>query len=179
MPDSAPLAPAPRLSISPLSDAHVEPLAALLWDERVYRHIGGLPSGPERVALALRRALAGPPPEQPPQRWLNYGMWLRGSGELIGRLEATLHDGLAEVAFLMGPAHWGQGYAVEGLQWLHGELARVSAGAACWATTVPENLHCQRLLARCGYAAVAPESAPDLMSYDAGDRVFHRPADAG
>ena len=115
-----------RLHITPLVEADVDALAELLWDERVYAYIGGLPASADRIALGLRRALAGPTPDRPPQQWLNYGMRLREDGTLIGRLEASMHEnGIAEVAYLLAPRFWGHGYAREGLLWLHEELARV------------------------------------------------------
>jgi RimJ/RimL family protein N-acetyltransferase len=163
-----------RLVLTPLVDSEIDALAALLWDERVYRHIGGLPEDPGVVARGLRRALGGPPPERSSERWLNFGMRLRGGGQLIGRLEATLHDGIAEVAFLLGARFWGHGYAAEGLAWLHRELARVSPGVDCWATTLPANTRSGRLLAACGYVTVDPGRAPALLTYDDGDLVFAR-----
>lgn len=164
------------LRLSPLIDTDLDAMAALLWDERVYQHIGGLPDSPALVALGLRRALAGPPEDHADQRWLNYAMRLAATGELIGRLEATVHDGIAEVAFLLGTAHWGRGHATEGLRWLHEEIARVSPGVACWATTLPENARSAHLLTRCGYVPVDPAAAPPLLTYDDGDLVFRRPA---
>ncbi|WP_431104328.1 GNAT family N-acetyltransferase [Roseateles noduli] len=163
-----------RLTLSPLVDADVDALASLLWDERVYEHIGGLPSGAAEVALGLRRALAGPPAHRASERWLNYAVRLRGSHQLIGRLEATVHAGIAEVAFLLAPAYWGHGYAKEGLSWLHDELSRVCPDARCWATTLPVNLRSSRLLSACGYERVDPATAPDLLTYDEGDWVFRR-----
>ncbi|MDH0867863.1 GNAT family N-acetyltransferase [Mitsuaria sp. GD03876] len=166
----------PRLVITPLVEADLPLLAPVLWDERVYAHIGGLPDDAGVIALGLQRALAGPPADRPSERWLNYGMRLHGSESLIGRLEATVHDGIAEVAFLLGPTHWGHGYAAEGLAWLHDELARLHPEAECWATTLPANARSSRLLTRCGYLPVDPALAPALMTYDDGDLVFRLPA---
>ncbi len=175
-PDPADTAANRRLAITPLTAADVEPLAAVLWHEAVYRHIGGLPAAPSEVASWLHGTLAGPRPDQPPEQWLNYVMRLADGGEIVGLLQATLHEGIAEVAFLLAPAHWGRGLATEGLQWLHEALERVSPGAACWATTVPENTHSQRLLARGGYVRVEPPAVPALSTYDEGDWVYRRRA---
>ncbi len=162
-----------RLRITPLVDADVDALAELLWDERVYAHIGGLPASTDLIALGLRRALAGPAPDRPPQQWLNYGMRLREQDTLIGRLEATVHeDGIAEVAYLLAPRFWGHGYAREGLLWLHDELARVRPDVRCWATTLPANERSSQLLLACGYERVDPSAAPALDTYDDGDWVF-------
>jgi RimJ/RimL family protein N-acetyltransferase len=149
----------------------LDALEALLRNEAVYEHIGGVPSS-ELFRLRMTRALAGPPPARSNDRWLNFALRDAASGELLGRLEATVHDGLAEVAFLIGPAHWGRGVATQGLLWMHGQLA----GLPLWGTTVPANKRSQALMLRCGYRPVAPETAPNLYSHDPGDLVFTRDA---
>ena len=163
--------PDPSIVFDALTLHDLDALEALLRNDAVYRHIGGAPSA-ERFRLATTRALAGPPPDRPEERWLNFAVRDAASGALLGRLEATVHDGLAEVAFLFGPAHWGKGHAAQGLQWLHGQLP----GLPLWATTVPGNTRSQALLLRCGYRAVDPASATRLYSYDPGDLVFRRDA---
>lgn len=170
----SPAASAGRLHITPLDEADIEPLAQGLWHESVYRHIGGLPAAQAEVSDWLRRTLAGPSPQQPPQRWLNYVMRRSPGGAPLGLLQATLHQDIAEVAYLLVPSAWGQGLAGEGLCWLHETLDRRVPGCTCWATTLPANERSWRLLARCGYGRVAPSAAPVLMSYDEGDWVFRR-----
>jgi len=155
-----------------LALAHLEELEALLLHEPVYRHIGGLPE-PEAFRRRMRNMLAGPP-EGSTELWLNVVVRDGAAGPLLGWLQATLHEGLAEVAFVYGPAHWGKGYARQGLLWLHSHLAQFDGRPALWATTVPANLRSQSLLQRCGYALVDPASAPPLHSYDPGDLVFFR-----
>lgn len=145
-------------------------LEALLRNDAVYRHIGGTPTS-EMFRLRTSRALAGPPAGRDEQ-WLNFAVRDGASGELLGRLEATVHDGLAEVAFLFGPAHWGRGFATQGLLWLHGQLQ----GLPLWGTTVPANTPSRSLMLRCGYREVDPATAPRLYSYDPGDLVFTRDA---
>ena len=163
---------AAALHFDALTLRDLDALEALLRNEAVYRHIGGVPT-PERFRLATTRALAGPPADRPGERWLNFAVSDAKTDELLGRLEATVHGGLAEVAFLFGPQHWGRGVATRGLQWLHTQLP----GLPLWATTVPANTRCQALLLRCGYRAVDPSSAPRLYSYDPGDLVFTRDAE--
>ncbi|WP_308504504.1 GNAT family N-acetyltransferase [uncultured Actinomyces sp.] len=93
------------------------------------------------------------------------------SGQMLGRLEATVHDGLAEVAFLFGPGHWGHGHAQQGLVWLQAEVSRRCGVHDFWATTVPANQRCQRLLLRCGYAAVTgPVTSCSAVGRPAADR---------
>lgn len=90
---------------------------------------------------------------------------------MLGRLEATVHGGISEVAFLFGAQHWGKGYATEGLAWLQSEVRHLCGVSSFWATTVPANLRCQALLVRSGYVEVTAPF-PTLLSYGPGDLVF-------
>ncbi|MCC9595790.1 MULTISPECIES: GNAT family N-acetyltransferase [unclassified Rubrivivax] len=162
-----------RLRITPLRPQHLDELAAALRHPAVYEHIGGeVPSAAE-FHLALERALVGPPPGGG-QRWFNYLVRHADSRTVLGRLEATVVGRVAEVAFLFAPGIWGNGYASEGLAWLHEELRREAGDVDFWATTLPANRRCQALLRRAGYVEVPAAVAPVLQSYDAGDLVFHR-----
>lgn len=108
--------------------------------------------------------------------WLNVAVRLAGTKELIGRLEATVHNNLAEVAFLYSPAHWGHGYASHGLNWLIDHLRSYKNISSLWATTHPKNARSAALLLKCGYVQVATPGLPVLYSYDDGDLVFRRSA---
>ena len=162
--------PAHPAIYEPLTASAVAEVAAALDDERVYRFIGGRP--PRRVVEeGLRRARVGPPADAHGESWLNFVVRHSASREVLGRLEATLHHGIAEVAFLYAPRHWGQGLATQGLLWLHAAL-RARSVSELWATTTPLNAASAALLARCGYVRVAGDRRPLLSSYDDGDLVF-------
>jgi RimJ/RimL family protein N-acetyltransferase len=162
--------PTRPVTYEPLTPASVPEVATALDDERVYRFIGGRPPRRE-VERALRRALAGPGPAAAGETWLNVVVRDGASGSVLGRLEATIHHGFAEVAFLYAPRYWGEGLATEGLLWLHAQL-RARAVEALWATTAPGNAASAALLARCGYERVPSEWRPLLYSYEPGDLVF-------
>lgn len=164
----------PFLFVEPLRIEHLPELASVLRHPAVYQHLGGeVPSLPDFV-LGLTRALAGPPPSRPHERWLNYLMREAPGGRMIGRLESTVVHGRAEVAFLLDPALWGRGWAHAGLEWLHAEVIRVAGSVEFWATTVPSNTRCQALLRRAGYRPVDSSDSPPLASYEPGDLVFRR-----
>jgi len=163
----------PRLHITPLRPDHLDALAAAIRKPEVYEFIGGEVPSHERFCTGLARAHAGSP--HPGETWLNYLVQVADTGRVIGRLEATLHHGIAEVAFLFDPEVWGRGHAAEGLQWLHRQLmAEQPAPSSFWATTVPENQRCQALLERCGYRRVAQGWPQPLLSWDEGDLVYSR-----
>lgn len=162
------------LRIEELSTAHLDELATVLLHPAVYQHIEDeLPSLYE-FKLGLERAIAGPGHGVADEYWLNY-LVRDEAGTMLGRLEATVHHGLAEVAFLFGHQHWGRGYASAGLRWLHDELTRSHAVTAFWGTTVPANHRSQELLRRGGYVPSEPPRCT-LYSYAPGDLVFRRSA---
>lgn len=161
-----------RLLIEALRVEHLPELATHLRVPEVYEHIGGVPSL-EDCILDRTRALEGPGPTSGTERWLNFLVRDRSSHQMLGRLEATLHDSIAEVAFLFSPLHWGQGLGLEALAWLHTEIQRTHGIHRFWATTAPANTRCQALLLRSGYRPVQAD-APTLYSFEAGDLVFHR-----
>jgi len=150
----------------------------VLLNEAVYEHLGGEPPSSESFRLGVQRVLAGPPAHRAGDEWVNYVVRRRSDNTTLGRLEATVHDGIAEVAFLFGPEHWGKGYATEGLLWLHGLLLSRPDCASLWATTVPANRRCQAVLLRCGYELASVGRPARLVSYDDGDLVFRGPSAA-
>lgn len=159
------------LQFEPLKVSHLSELASVMLHPLVYEHIDdGVPSLDE-FKLGLTLALDGPG-KGLKEHWLNY-LVRDGAGTMLGRLEATVHDAIAEVAFLFAPEHWGKGYANEGLAWLETEVMRCTGVTSFWATTTPANLRCQALLARSGYSR-ALDSMPFLHSYEHGDLVFRR-----
>ena len=91
---------------SPLEEHDIPELANALHSELVYQYIGGMPSRAD-FDLWLRLSIAGPPSEATGERWLNFTVRLAESREVIGRLEANIHDHLAELAFLYNPRLWG------------------------------------------------------------------------
>jgi len=158
---------------TPLQASEIDELATVLQEDAVYEFIGGMPAQDD-VVLGLQNAIQGPPADTDGEYWINYVGRLVQTGEMIGRLEATVHDGLAEVAFLYKSSFWGRGYASEGLLWLHEQLRRYIDVSSLWATTHPANLRCAALLKRCGYLPVPTQGLPKLYSYDEGDFVFRR-----
>lgn len=185
MPDIA--ARSSRLLYEPLTARHALDLCDALTDAQVYAH---LPGDRPTTAADLERQFAcmaaGPRPgqvepdrahpDQSQQVWWNFAVRLH-SGEAIGRIQATIHHGLAETAYLFGPRYWGHGYATEALRWLHEQLAADRRADTAWATVVPENTRSIRLLERVGYLR-EPTARPHLLSYAPGDQVYRAPLSA-
>jgi RimJ/RimL family protein N-acetyltransferase len=161
-----------RLAFHELTLAHAEALAKGLCDQRVSAHFAEAgPATPEALRAQFARMLAGPKPEWN-EAWRNVAIQRMDDGEWIGRLEATLHHGGAEVAYLLGHAHWGQGHAREALAWWLEHLHADHRIHRAWATVAPSNGASIRVLKACGFVEAAVDALPPLTSYDPGDRVF-------
>jgi len=153
-----------QLHFENLLTSHLDELATVLLHPAVYQHIEDELPTLHEFKLGLERAIASP--------GVNY-LVRDDSGAMLGRLEATPHHQVAEVAFLFGSQYWGRGYASAGLCWLHEELLRSHAVTEFWATTIPANHRSQALLRRCGYVENGLPDFP-LYSYEPGDIVFRR-----
>lgn len=160
-----------RLTIEALTLEHAADLFHALRDDRVGRYIGG-PDVTTLEALQDRIThLGAGPPTGRDEVWLNFAVLL--DGRVIGRIEATLHSGVAEIAYVFGPAWWGHGYATEATWWLVQHLAERGV-AVVWAAVAPDNGASVRLLGRLGFVPTRPPASPQLLSYDDGDLVLLR-----
>lgn len=164
-----------RLTFERLGTEHAEGLHQALCNQPTYEHLGEAP--PQDVSeLAARffRMAVGPPPDRSNERWINYAVRNQADNALIGRVEATLIGARAEVAYVFGPQHWGQGFATEAMLEFQSHLQQSEGVTEFWATTIPQNTRSIRLLLRLGYTQIMKDWPP-LLSYGDGDLVFaHR-----
>lgn len=100
-----------RFDLEALSVDHAPEMAGVLADPSLYQFTGGAP--PTRSELERRYAAqtAGPPDGR--QRWLNWVVRDRGTGALVGFVQATVDGDAAEVAWVTGAAFQGRGAATE------------------------------------------------------------------
>jgi RimJ/RimL family protein N-acetyltransferase len=109
-PPAAPLQ-TERLALEPLRIEHAAELAALLGDPELHRFIGGRPETLPEVTARVRRQVAGASPDGR-EGWLNWVLRI-ADGAAVGTLQATLSGAEAELAWVVGSAHQGRGYASE------------------------------------------------------------------
>jgi RimJ/RimL family protein N-acetyltransferase len=124
------------------------------------------------LSAEFARLSSGPPPGHGDGAWINCAVQRKTDGRWIGRVQATVHAGWAEVAYLFEPACWGHGYASESLAWLQRYVESQEDVSEFWATVAPLNQRSIRLLLRAGYQRAAPCDARPLGSYETGDEVF-------
>ncbi len=145
----------PRLILRPFTLDDVDPLHHLMGDPEVMRYFPTTdPPGREQIERLVRGQLA---------HWEkhDYGWWaleLREKPGLIGwsGLQYLPETEEIEIAYFLGRAYWGQGFATEGAQegLKYGlktlQLARVVA------LVHPENLASQRVIQKLGLSLTGP-----------------------
>jgi RimJ/RimL family protein N-acetyltransferase len=108
-----------RIVLEPLRVEHSEETFAVLDDPRLHRYISGSPLTRTQLRERYARLSAGRSPDGR-HGWLNWIVRERMSGAAIGHVQATLSrppqdatDIVAELAWTIGHAHQGNGYATE------------------------------------------------------------------
>ena len=156
------------LSLEPQTAAHAEAMYAVLSDPAIYAYENEPPPSlawlRERyAALESRRSPDGR------EQWLNWVVRLPG-GELIGYVQATLHDdGRAAIAYEFGSAWWGRGLARRAVEAMLAELAAAHGVRRLSALLKRANARSRRLLERLGFAPAPPGSR--LARHAAADEL--------
>jgi RimJ/RimL family protein N-acetyltransferase len=161
-----------RLTFAHLRQEHADEVEHALCEPSVYEFIDGSCPDLSDLRSAFQRMEAGAPADRSPEKWLNFLVRLRHSGEAIGRVEATVIEDYAEIAYLLGPVYWGRGFGTEAVMWLHQHLSEGFGVAKFWATVQPRNVRSIGLLRKAGYTQAPRRSWPPLTSYDPRDLVF-------
>ncbi len=99
---------------------HADEMARLLDDPALHRFIGGEPASAVALHERYTRQVVGHSPDGS-QRWLNWVVRRRDAGQAVGTTQATVTASVteqgetvtAEVAWVIGTAAQGQGYATE------------------------------------------------------------------
>ncbi|WP_405056885.1 GNAT family N-acetyltransferase [Kribbella sp. NBC_01505] len=116
-----------RLTLLPLAPQYAEEMAGVLSDPALYAFTGGEPPTVDALRARYERQIAGP--GRPDEYWLNWV--IQAGDELIGFVQSTVTAGTAEIAWVVGTAWQGHGYAKEaslGLaEWLRAQDLRLIA----------------------------------------------------
>jgi RimJ/RimL family protein N-acetyltransferase len=110
-----------RLDLLPRRVEHAAEMASVLSDQALHTFIGGTPLTPGALRARYERLAVGSP--DPAELWFNWVISLRASGCLVGTVQATIADGSAEIAWVVGTPWQGQGIAREAAQSLVDWLA--------------------------------------------------------
>ena len=102
------------VALEPLQVAHAAGLAVVLDDARLHTFIGGTPATEAELVERFGRQVTGWSPDRS-ERWLNWVVRQQTDGRLVGTVQSTvtsIHGRLvAEVAWVIGTAYQGRGYA--------------------------------------------------------------------
>lgn len=115
---SPPLPPATplttdRLLLEPLRVEHAAELAVVLDDTRLHEFTGGRPATLGELTARYARQVTGRSADGT-QQWFNWVLRRRDDGRAAGYVQATVIDDTAELAWVVGTAHQGQGFARAG-----------------------------------------------------------------
>jgi RimJ/RimL family protein N-acetyltransferase len=118
-----------RLDLDALRPADADEMVSVLADRSLYAFTGGTP--PDLATLRERYdQQARGWSSDGRQQWCNWIVRLRATGEAIGFVQATVRDAgaVVEIAWLIGVAWQGQGYATEVVSSLVDWLVTAGAG---------------------------------------------------
>lgn len=114
-----------RLELEPISLLHAPEMVAVLSDSSLYAFIGGEPPTEEALQRRYAAQRVGHSPEGD-QTWLNWIIRHSETDTALGFVQSTVtmneRTWIADVAWVVGAQHQGNGYAFEAsagmLQWL-------------------------------------------------------------
>lgn len=169
-----------RLVYERVTRNHAKEMEHILCDPKVYVHVddGLAPTMDELFQSFILREV-GAPDDRSNETWVDYIVRTKDSRVAIGRVEATILEHRAEVAYIFGVAYWGMGYGSESLMWLQNFLQTNYGVSEFWATVTPGNEASKRLLLKNNYVEVLSDNLPQLTSYDENDWVFCRNVQEG
>ncbi len=115
-----------RLVLESLSVEHADEMVSVLADPVLYEFTGGEPPNLDALARRYRAQVAGSGSLE--EEWLNWMIRSADSGQLVGFVQATVVDGAADLAWLIGVAHQGRGFAIEAVRAMVAELEARGVG---------------------------------------------------
>jgi RimJ/RimL family protein N-acetyltransferase len=106
----------PRLTLEPLRIDHADEMVSVLDDQSLYEFTGGQPMTLDELRDRYAAQAVGHSPDGV-RGWLNWVVRETATGAVIGTVQATLHDAsgalAAELAWIIGSGHQGNGFAKE------------------------------------------------------------------
>ena len=112
-----------RLRLAPLKVADAAEMVEVLSGAALYACTGGAPPGLDELRARYARQAAGRSPDGR-EEWRNWILRREPGGEAVGYVQATItgEGRRAEIAWVVGLAWQGQGYATEAARALVGWL---------------------------------------------------------
>ncbi len=116
-----------RLDLEPLAVTHADEMVEVLADPSLYTVTGGSPPSLDELRGRYRHQIAGPvereEADEANEAWHNWVLRRRDTGAAAGYVQATVTGADAEVAWVVGAAEQGHGFATEAAQAMVDALA--------------------------------------------------------
>lgn len=156
-----------RLTLEPQTAAHADEMFAVLSDPAIYEYENEPPISRDwlrsRFAMLETRQSA-----DGTEQWLNWVIRLP-EGTLIGYVQATVFaDRRAMIAYELGSAWWGRGFAQVSTRAMIAELRAQYQVHALSAILKGGNFRSRRLLERLGFT-IATNTERDIAQVDADE----------
>lgn len=164
-----------RLLLEPLRAQHAAELFEVLSDEQLYRHI---PQDPPVTLDALTERYRRLESRRSPggeEQWLNWAVRSKSDRRCVGRIEVTVRpDGIALLAYEIGPAFWQRGIATEACRRVIRALFEEGDVTTVHAEVDTRNLPSIRLLERLGFERSGFRANADFFKGRASDEWSYR-----
>jgi RimJ/RimL family protein N-acetyltransferase len=162
------------LVLEPLTAAHAEAMFAVLSDPAIYEYENAPPPSADWLRTRYAR-LESRTSADGTEQWLNWVVRLP-DGTLIGYVQATVHaDASAAIAYELGSAWWGRGYARRAVGAMLEELAQRYGVRTFTAVLKRANLRSLHLLERLDFSPSA-RALYRRHGVEADERMMQRDA---
>lgn len=162
-----------ELALEPQTAAHAGEMFPLLADPEMSRYLDTDPPSDLAWLTARFAKLETRLSADGREHWLNWVIRSPLQG-LAGYVQATVYaDGSADIAYELGRAFWGRGWASRSTLAMMHELADGYGVQRAFATVDARNLRSVQLLERLAFSASDPPRHPHYGVAD-GDRLFVR-----
>ena len=160
-----------RLVLEPLQEAHAPEMFRILGDPLIYTFLHERPPFTEDELRARYRFLERRRSPDGAHEWLAWV--LRGpGGEVYGHVNAIVHArGAADIAVVLTPRMWRQGFAREAVQAAIADLKANHRAKYFFGTVSPRNDSAIALFQHLGFRVVSRADF-DMRAVDNGDLVF-------
>ncbi len=153
------------VTLEPQLASHAAELYAVISDPTLYEFIDNKEPASE---AALRERLQRIESRRSPdgtEHWLNWVV-RNPAGEVVGYVQATVTPDLsAEIAYVLGRAHWRKGYGAAACRAMIGELRSIYGVTRLTATLDPANTASVALLTKLGLGLVWADEPGQEVGY--------------
>jgi len=153
------------ITLEPQLAAHAAELYAIISDPSLYEFIDAKePESEASLRERLQRLESRLSPDGA-EHWLNW-IVRNPAGELVGYVQATVtSDHAAEIAYVLGRAHWRKGYAGAACRAMIAELRSTYCVTRLTATLDPANTASLALLRKLGLGLDWEDLPADEVGY--------------